>query len=1357
MADDAKTLEYLKRVTLDLHETRGRLRELEERAREPIAIVGMSCRLPGGVGSPDELWELVDSAGDAIGEFPGDRGWDVDALYDPDPDRRGTFYTRHGGFLDGAAEFDAGFFGISPREALAMDPQQRLLLETAWEAFEHAGIDPGELHGSPTGVFAGLLYQDYAWGVLAGPEELEGYGTGTAPSVASGRLAYTFGLEGPAVTIDTACSSSLVAIHLACGALRDGECTLALAGGVTVMATPTVFVDFSRQRGLSPDGRCKSFAASADGTGWSEGAGLVLLERLSDAQRLGHRVLGLVRGSAVNQDGESNGLTAPNGPAQERVIRRALASAGLDPRDVDAVEAHGTGTMLGDPIEAQALLATYGRDRPAERPLRIGALKSNIGHTQGAAGVAGVIKMVEAMRHGRLPPTLHVDRPSDQVDWSAGAAELLTEPADWPAGERPRRAGVSAFGVSGTNAHLILEEAPAATEAPAAAGLREPGARLPAPGPLAWALSARSGGALRRQAERLHAHLTARPELDPADVAWSLAATRPRLAPHRAAAVGTDRGELMEGLERIAEGRPGAGAVEGLTGARGKLAFLFTGQGSQRAGMGRDLAAAFPAFARALEAACAQLDEHLERPLLDVMLAERGSDEAALLDETGYTQPALFALEVALFRLAESLGVRPDYLLGHSIGELAAAHAAGVMSLADAAALVAARGRLMQALPEGGAMVAVEATEEEALPTLDGLEERLALAAINGPRAIVVSGDEDAALEWAEGWKERDRRVKRLSVSHAFHSPRMDAMLDEFAEVARGVELAAPAIPIVSNLTGRLVPAGELRSPDYWVRHARHAVRFLDGIRFLERAGARTFLELGPHGVLCAAARDCLEDPGAAALLPALHRKRPEGATFVAALAEAHVRGVELDLASLVARGEPRAVELPTYAFERRRYWVAAPAWGQSGEAAVVLADGAADEPAAPVRSLDEELDGVAPEEWEGRLLAVVREHAAAILGHGSPDGVDPERELLEQGLDSLGAVELHNRLSAAAGFRLPPSFVQDNPSPATMAGHLREALETRGPREEVEEEPASGPAGEADDAAPPAAGEPAAARRAERAAPPGTLTRLFRHAHERGELLDATQLLLDASRLHPTFFATAELGERRVASLITRGREQPRVICVPTFLPGSGPQQFARLGVAMSGARTLSGLWLPGFRTGEPLPASVGALIDALAEATVEAAAGEPFVLAGYSSGGIVARALTERLEAEAIAPAGVVLIDTYEHDREETTEIFSRAIGALLELEHEGMRVDDDHLLAMGAYIRLFRAWEPASIATPSLLLRASEPLIEGLPDASRLADSAVEIPGDHFSIMDADAASTAGAAEAWLSELAAEKVAA
>jgi polyketide synthase 8 len=1033
-ADEAKLLNYLKRMTIELRDAQQRIRELEESRYEPIALVGMSCQYPGGVQTPDELWNVVAGEVDAVSGFPADRGWDLEGLYDPDPNTTGTSYAREGGFLYDAGEFDAGLFGITPREALSIDPQQRLLLEHSWQALERAGMDPRSLRGSGTGVWVGVMYNDYGSRLMPAPEGFEGYvGNGSAASIASGRIAYSLGFEGPAITVDTACSSSLVAIHLACQSLRWGECSLALAGGVTVMATPGVFIEFSRQRGLSPAGRCRSFSAAADGAGWAEGVGVVVLERYSDALANGHQVLGLIRGSAVNQDGASNGLTAPSGPAQERVIFNALADARLTPADLDAVEGHGTGTTLGDPIEVRALQAVYGIGREAERPLWLGSLKSNIGHSQAAAGVGGVIKMVQAMQNQMLPRSLYAEQPTPHVDWSASPVRLLDEPVPWPPSDRPRRVGISSFGISGTNAHIVLEEPPAVAEPEDDAPIAEPPAR-----PLAWTVSGNTPKALRDQARKIATYLRAQPRFWPTDVAITLDRGRTHFD-HRAVVVGRAPDELLTGLERLAGGSGAAHLVRGRrspSGA-GPLAVIFSGQGSQHARMGRDLYVAFPDFAAAFDAACDVFDPHLPTPLRDVLFAPAGSAHAALLDRTEFTQPGIVAVEVALFRLLERFGVRPDRLAGHSVGEFAAAHVAGVLSLEDTAALVAARGRLMQRLPAGGAMVAVQATEDEVTPLLAGRDAEVAIAAVNGPSSVVVAGAGAVVAEIEADFQARGRRTSRLRVSHAFHSPLMEPMLDEFRQVAAGLTYQAPAIPIVSTVTGGALGTGGFDDPAYWVDHVRKPVRFADAIRHLAADGVTTFLEAGPDSVLSALISENLSGAAGSEVLPLLRRDIDDPVSLVTGLAGWHVRGGQVDWSPLVDGLGTTPATLPTYAFQRKHYWLDAVAPMVTARRAATPPDTLADgfeEADAPLATT---LLRLSVPERRDTLLMALRGLAAEVMRLDRADDVASDVPLLDLGFTSLMAVDLRNRASAATGVELPAALVYEHPTFEAIADYV--------------------------------------------------------------------------------------------------------------------------------------------------------------------------------------------------------------------------------------------------------------------------------------------------------------------------------
>ncbi|MDQ0957045.1 acyl transferase domain-containing protein/acyl carrier protein [Streptomyces sp. B4I13] len=882
-------------------------------ADEPIAIVSMGCRFPGGVRAPEDLWRLVRDETDAVTEFPTDRGWDVEALYDPDPDRTGTTYVREGGFLAGAAEFDAAFFGISPREATAMDPQQRLLLETSWEAIERAGLDPRALHATATGVFVGVTAPEYGPRLHEAGEAVEGHLlTGTTASVASGRIAYALGLEGPAVTVDTACSSSLVALHLAVRALRSGECSLALAAGATVMSGPGMFVEFSRQRGLAADGRCKPFAAGADGTNWAEGVGVLLLERLSDARRLGHQVLAVVRGSAINQDGASNGLTAPNGLAQQRVIRAALADAGLSAADVDVVEAHGTGTRLGDPIEAQALLATYGQERDGDRPLWLGSLKSNIGHAQAAAGVGGVIKMVQAMRAAVLPKSLHAETPSPLVDWSSGAVELLAQARVWEETEgRPRRAAVSSFGISGTNAHVVLEgmtepavREPAVTE-PAVTELAHSVAGAPAREvALPWLVSARTPAALAEQESRLTQFTAGSSSLDAVDVAWSL---------WRSRSVFECRSVGVAG-EWVASGS--------VVGGAGSPVFVFPGQGAQWVGMAVELLDVSPVFAARFGECGVALEGLVEWSLVDVV---RGVGGAPGLDRVDVVQPVLWAVMVSLAALWESFGVRPAAVVGHSQGEIAAAVVAGALSLVDGARVVVLRSRAIVALAGGGGMVSVALPAEDVGELVGRWGGRVSVAAVNGPSSTVVSGDVGALEELVEFAVGSGVRVRRVDVDYASHSVHVEALEEELAGLLGSVVALVPSVPFLSTVSGEWVE-GAVLDGGYWFRNLRQTVLLEPVVRRLVGEGFGAFLEMSPHPVLTVPIGETVEAVGSDAVVVGSLRRGEGGlGRFYLSLGEAWAGGVAVDWGPVFAGLSPCRVELPTYAFQRSRYWLDLP------------------------------------------------------------------------------------------------------------------------------------------------------------------------------------------------------------------------------------------------------------------------------------------------------------------------------------------------------------------------------------------------------------------------------------------------
>ncbi|MEU0235897.1 MULTISPECIES: type I polyketide synthase, partial [unclassified Streptomyces] len=1018
-----------------------------DRARdEPIAVIGLSCRLPGAEG-PVAFWELLSSGRDAIGEVPEGR-WEPPAAGHDGPERRG-------GFLDDADAFDAAFFGISPQEALAMDPQQRLVLELAWEALEDARILPGSLGGSSTGIFIGAIWDDYA-------KLLHSYGTpaigqysvtGTHRGVIANRVSYALGLQGPSLTLDTAQSSSLVAVHAACASLRSGESATALAGGVNLNLVPESTLALARLGALSPDARCHVFDARANGIVRGEGGGLVVLKPLSAALADGDPVYCVIRGSAVNNDGATPGLTTPGEATQSAALRAACRRAGIDPAHLQYLELHGTGTPVGDPIEARAVGAVTAPGRPDEDPLRVGSAKTNVGHLEAAAGIVGLLKVALSIRHRELPPSLNYETPNPAIPLDRLRLRVQDELGPWPREDAPLLAAVGSLGIGGTNCHMVLAEPPAAARAPESACAPETAgvpatasgtAEHPRPeAPLPWVLSGRGEAAVRAQAQRLLDHLTARPAVGAASTGLSLATTRTAFE-HRAAVVAGTRTELLAGLGALAGGLPSAHTVTG-TARPGRTAVLFGGGGSQRAGMGRELYAAHPVYAAAFDAVCDELDRHLDRPVRALIFAEPGSADAALLDRTDYALPALLAVEVALYRLYESWGVTPDYVTGHSMGELAAAHVAGVLSLPDVCTLATVRARLIQSRA-GGAMAAVQAGEEEVLASFGTLGRHagaVAVAGLNSPDGTVVSGDEDAVLAVCAYWRERGRKCKRLAVTVAGHSSHMDAILDEFERTARTLDYHPARIPVVSNVTGRIATDEQLTDPRYWVRHIRATVRFADGVRSLRDAGVTTFLELSPTPVLTQAVAATLEGDGPRpAAFAALARDGGESQSAMTALARLHTAGVECDWHAVFPAGTPLS-PLPPYAFQRKRYWpdpAGRPrARGAGGLRALGTPD--ADEAGGAAAVLRGRLAPLSAAEREHALRELIDTVAAVVLQQTRDEPLDPAAAFSDLGFTSLRAVELRGHLETATGLRLPASLLFDHPTPAVLAAHLREQL----------------------------------------------------------------------------------------------------------------------------------------------------------------------------------------------------------------------------------------------------------------------------------------------------------------------------
>ncbi|PVZ08168.1 acyl transferase domain-containing protein [Actinomycetospora cinnamomea] len=1339
--------EALRASLKEAERTRQENRKLRAVLEEPIAIVGMGCRYPGGVRSPEGLWRLVEAGEDAVGEFPTNRSWDLPNIYDPDPDRPGKCYVRGGGFIYDADQFDAAFFGISPREALAMDPQQRLLLETSWEAIERARIDPFTLRGSQTGVFVGVMNQGYgarakyASGTASALEFLEGYVmTGTETSVASGRLAYTFDLDGPALTVDTACSSSLVALHLACRALRHHDCALALAGGVTVLPTPTWFVTFSRQRGLAPDGRCKPFSARADGTGWAEGVGVVLLERLSDALRQNRRVLAVVRGSGVNQDGASNGLSAPNGAAQRQVIRLALADARLSADQVDVVEAHGTGTRLGDPIEARALLETYGQGRSDGNPVWLGSLKSNIGHTQAAAGIGGVIKMVMAMRQGLLPRSLHADVPSPNVEWSLGAVRLLSEAVPWPhTPVRARRAGVSSFGISGTNAHVVLEEAPLA-EKEGAAELGVDATPKLSP----WILSGRSEAALRSQAQRLAATVAADAGLATPDVGFSLATTRSTFG-HRGVVLASDRAGFISGLEALAEGWAAPGVVSGVA-REASTVFMFPGQGSQWPGMASDLLKSSDLFGEQIGACAQALAPHVGWSLLDVLAGEPGAPE---LDRVDVVQPALFAVMVSLAALWRYYGVEPSAVVGHSQGEIAAACVAGALSLEDAAQLVAVRSQLLVELTGRGAMASVPLSREQLLPLLGDQDDRFGIAAINGPRSTVVSGESRAVEALVDELVAEGVRAKMIPVDFASHSPQVEAVRERLLEAVSPIAAYVGHVPYYSTVTGGLLDTRALVG-EYWYRNLRQPVRLHEVIKTLLERGHNIFVEVSPHPVLTFGVQSTLEDEGSdAVVINSLRRDDGGPERLMTSFAEAHVNGASLDWRSVFADMPAHQVDLPTYAFQRQSFWLATPNEASSSMQSPPEPGTRTPSESNTTTTIAETLRGrlgaLSDTERQAAVMELLRTDASFVLGHSRPEDVDPHQSFVEQGFDSLMAIEFRNRVNVATGLCFPTTLILEHPSLTELVPHvLGEALaSTQGgrqadPQVRVPDAPANSVSGL-----------------------DTTIGSLFRQACAKGKYGQGISLLAGAADLLPRYETSSENARMIQVTQLSGGATAPRLICLPSIAAPSNVNQYGALASSFHGRREVLAVSVPGFIEGEGIPASLGVLIQALGEVVVRCAERAPFVLVGHSSGGWLAHATASHLESLDCGPAGLVLIDTYLPQRVVELSKRSQLMELMFERAEPFGLMSDTRLISMGGYLRLFSEWVPEATAVPTLFVQATIEMVDprlSQPDYSYdwrarwdLPHDLTELSANHYTLMEERVEKTSGVIEKWLDSFA------
>lgn len=1290
---------------------------------EPVAVIGVGCRFPGDIDGPERLWDFLTEKKCAITAYP-DRGFT----------NAGTF-AESGGFLKDVAGFDNRFFDIPPDEALRMDPQQRLLLEVSWEALEHAGIIPESLRLSRTGVFVGVSSTDYVRLVSASAQQKSTIwdNTGGSSSIIANRISYFLDIQGPSIVIDTACSSSLVAVHLACRSLSTWDCDIALVGGTNVLISPEPWGGFREAGILSQTGCCHAFDKSADGMVRGEGCGVIVLQRLSDARLEGRRILAILTGSAVNQDGKSNGIMAPNPSAQIGVLENACKSARVDPLEIGYVEAHGTGTSLGDRIEAHALGMVFGRKRPGSGPLMIGSIKPNIGHLEGAAGIAGLIKAVLMVERGSLLPSGGFTEPNPAIPFTELGLRVVDELQEWPVvAGRPRRAGVSSFGFGGTNAHVIVEEA-GSVGADTVSGRADVGGS--GGGVVAWVISGKTASALAAQAGRLGRYVRARPALDVVDVGYSLVSTR-SVFDHRAVVVGQTRDELLAGLAGVVAGRPEAGVVCGVGKPAGKTAFVFAGQGSQWLGMGSELYAAYPVFAEALDAVVDELDRHLRYPLRDVIW---GHDQD-LLNTTEFAQPALFAVEVALYRLLMSWGVRPGLVLGHSVGELAAAHVAGALCLPDAAMLVAARGRLMQALPAGGAMFAVQAREDEVAPMLG---HDVSIAAVNGPASVVISGAHDAVSAIADRLRGQGRRVHRLAVSHAFHSALMEPMIAEFTAVAAELSVGLPTIPVISNVTGQLV-ADDFASADYWARHIRAVVRFGDSVRSAHCAGASRFIEVGPGGGLTSLIEASLADAQIVSV-PTLRKDRPEPVSVMTAAAQGFVSGMGLDWASVFSGYRPKRVELPTYAFQHQKFWLApAPSVSDPTAAGQIGAsDGGAELLASS--GFAARLAGRSADEQLAAAIEVVCEHAAAVLGRDGAAGLDAGQAFADSGFNSLSAVELRNRLTAVTAVTLPATAIFDHPTPTELAQYLITQIDGHG------------------------SSAAAAANPAERI---DALTDLFLQACDAGRDADGWKMVALASNTRERMSSPVRNNVSKNVALLADGISDVVVICIPTLTVLSDQREYRDIANAMTGRHSVYSLTLPGFDSSDALPQNADMIVETVSNAIIDVVGGScRFVLSGYSSGGVLAYALCSHLSVKHQRnPLGVALIDTYLPSQianpsmnegfspNDTGKGLSREVIRVARMLN---RLTATRLTAAAAYAAIFQAWEPGRSMAPVLNIVAKDRIatVENLREerinrwrtaAAEAAYSVAEVPGDHFGMMSTSSEAIATEIHDWISGL-------